>query len=119
MFNELGLGLSLQADDAHGTAGVAWIMNTGDDLGQQGVGFWLIQGILRAPSAIPLGHMAEDKRLEAVGWVSAEGIKWGAVAGIAEVVRELDDLWHASEVLAQHDVLSKTNFGIAVEATLG
>ena len=72
MFNEPGLRLSLQADHTHGPAGVAWIIDTGDDLGQHGVGLRLIQGVLTAAGAIPIGHVAEDKRLQAVGWIGTQ-----------------------------------------------
>ena len=114
----MGSRLSLKTDHAHSTVSVAWIINTGDDLGHQGVGLRFVQGVLTASGAIAIGYAAKDKGLQTVGWIGAKWIKRGTVAGVAEVVRELDDFRHTAEVLTQHNVLSESNLRIAVEAAL-
>ena len=74
--------------------------------------------MLRATDPIAVCHMAQHDWLEAIRRVGAERVKGRAAARIAEVVRELDDLGHASEVLSKHDVLAEPDPGVAVQAAL-
>ncbi len=118
VLNELRLCLALQADHAHGTARVALVGNASYDLSQHCISLRLIQRILTTASAIPIRHVADDNRLQPVGWVGSKRIKRGAVVRITKVVRELDNFWHAAEMLAEHDILSEADFCVSVEAAL-
>jgi hypothetical protein len=113
VLNELRLCLSLQADHAHGTACVARVGNASYDLSQHCIGLRLIQRILTAASAIPIGHVPDHKGFQPIGRVGPKRIKRGAVVRIAKVVRELDNLGHAAEMLAQHDILSEADLCVA------
>src|SRR5262245_20216536 len=63
-------------------------------------------------------YMAHHEWLEAIREIGTQWIERCAVAGIAEVVRELDDLGHAAKVLTKHDILAEPDLSIGVQATL-
>jgi hypothetical protein len=60
VLDELGLRLSLKADHAHSSTGVARIIYASDDLRQHGVGLRLIQRVLRAAGPVSVGYMAKN-----------------------------------------------------------
>ena len=62
--------------------------------------------------------MAHDDRLQSIGRIGPQRIERRAIACVTKVIRELDDLRHAAEMFAQHDVLPKADFGVAIETAL-
>ena len=102
----------------HGGVLIPRILNARCHLGNDRLGFGWVLGMLRAADPISVWHMAQHQRLETIRRVSTERVQWCPVARVREVIRELNDLRHASEVLSKHDVLAESDLGVAVQAAL-
>jgi hypothetical protein len=69
VFNQLGLGVTLQANHAHCATGISWISNTRDDLRHQSIRFWLVQGILGTAFSVSIRYMSHYQRLQTIRWI--------------------------------------------------
>src|SRR5215469_9150394 len=74
--------------------------------------------MLAGSGPVSLGQVLDDKRPQPIDGISTQRIERRPVARITEIIRELDNLRHAPEVLAQYDVLAEANFRVGVKATL-
>ena len=118
LFDALRLGRTGQADDAHGKPLVSRVGEAPLDLGDDRLGLHGIFSIGGVALSVTVFDVADHQRVEAVGWEVAQGVEWRAAGGVAEIVRELNDFRHATEVLAQADFLVESDLGVLIEAAL-
>src|SRR5260370_26772463 len=98
--DELGLRFCLQADHAHCPTGIARIVDAGDNLRNNRVGFGLVDRVLVLAGTISVLYVTEYERLERISRIRPQRIERRAVACITEVIRELDNFRHATKMLA-------------------